>query len=325
MLDRSHLLELRSKFYYVSHSFGSPEQLVETIGNDSNDNDELEIKIHQILSHPDHVRVISPWDTRFDLVEVNGYGVTNERSIVIEAPYKVFDFNRCLLYTVSKHQGVWGDSPLDKLLILQSPSGRIFYLQHSTYIDTKRTLLLIVNNLALNGSNSLADNDALRTPPYVNSRSGSNLNKPSIEPQDNHILFTTPRIYSQDQFITIYHLKSNPSIIPSYEQIKSSRETKVLGYPVMSRGERLTYFPSASGWVYIEGRVGEIEYPLNIGEIKGNGVDRFVEAGRYVYYVAVGDEMDTVMLRQKMGLITRRPPDFSQRDVIQLECQLSYQ
>jgi hypothetical protein len=323
MLDRSHILELRSKFYYVSHSFGSPEDLIQTVADDSNDQEEVELKIHQILSHPDHVRVISPWDTRFDLIEENVYGVPNEKSIVIESPYQVFDFNRCLLYTVSQHEGTWGNSPLDKLLMLQSPSGRIFYLQHATFTDTKRTLLLIVNNLALTGGNALADNDLLKTPPFTDATSGSNLNKPAIEPQDNIILLNTSRTLPRNSFITIYHLKSSPSVIPIYLDVINNPETTSYGYPITSIGERLSYFPSASGWVYIQVRIENINAPVSIEDIKGNGVDRFVQANQFVYYVAVGDEMDTVMLRQKLGLVTRRPPDFSQRDVIQLEANLS--
>ena len=322
MLNRSHILELRSKFYYVSHSFGGPEDLIQSISDDSNDQEEVELKIHQILSHPDHVRVISPWDTRFDLIEENAYGTPNEKSIVIESPYQVFDFNRCLLYTVSQHNGIWGDSPLDKLLLLQSPSGRLFYLQHSTFTDTKRTLLLIVNNLALVGSNALADNDLLKTPPFTDSTNGSNLNKPAVEPQDNIILLYTSPTLPRDSSIIIYHLKSSPSVIPIDTTLINNPETTIHTYPITYKGEAISYFPSNSGWIHIRKKVGGTSSPVSIENIKGNGVDRLVQANESVYYVAVGDEMDTVMLRQKLGLVTRRPPDFSQRDVIQLEANL---
>lgn len=311
MIDSSHILELRNKFYYISNSFGGPEALIDTINNDSNDQEELELKIHQILSHPDDIKVISPWDIRFSLIDENVFNNTSiNKSIVMEMSYKIFDFNRCLLYTVKKHNGVWGNSPLDKLLVLQSPSGRLFYLQHPTYDGLNRTILLIVNNLSLSSSNALSDYDLLKSPPFIDESSGSNFNRPSIEPQDNIIIFY---LFKPIDKVKIYHLKSGPTIIPTKDEIINNRESKIYEYLSTSA---IAYYPSSSGWFVM---VDKNNNPLIIGDIKGNGVDRFVGVDGMVYYIAVGDEMDTVLLRQKLGLVNRRPPDFSRRDIIQLQ------
>lgn len=323
MINNNQLRELRTKFYYVSHSFGSPEGLIDLISSVSNDAYEVELKVGLILNHPGRVRVVTPWDMRFSMKDLDFTGISKSLAIVPYEPYTVYDLNHRIIYKVIEHQGIWGDSVLDRSLIIQSFSTEMFYLQYSTY-HSFNTDLLIVNNLALRGKNALSDNDALKAPPKFDSETGDNHLVPAIEPSNNYIQLTINLPYSIEPYIYIYQLKSTPLVNVSIEDIINNPSTTNQAFTIEGSNVPIIFNPNHSGWLLFVYRSKGENFPLRISNVQGYGVDRFVQSSDYIWYVAVGDEFDVAKLRQSMGLITRRPSDFSTADVIQITAEVSY-
>jgi len=323
MINENHLRELRTKFYYVSHSFGSPEGLIDLMSSISNDAYEVELKIGLILNHPGRIRVVTPWDMRFSLKDLDFTGISKSLAAVPYEPYTVYDLNHKIIYKVLEHNGIWGDSVLDRSLIIQSFSTEMFYLQYSTF-HSFNTDLLIVNNLALRGRNALSDNDALKAPPKFDSETGDNYLVPAIEPKDNYIQLTINLPYSIEPYIHIYQLKSTPLINVTVQDIMTNPSTTYETFTIEGEGTPIIFNPNYSGWILVVYKVRDQTFPLRISNIQGYGVDRFVQSSDYIWYVAVGDEFDVTKLRQSMGLITRRPSDFSTADSIKITADVSY-
>lgn len=325
MITQNHILQIRNRFYYLAHNFGGPHEFIEVLLN-NNDDDFAEYLVHKVLSHPDTVKVITPWSIRFNLIDRDFSGNSQKGSIALEKPYAIYDLNHRLIYKVVEHGGIWGDSSLDKTLVIQSLSGSMFYLQFHTYSGT-RTWLLIVNNLALRPTNVLSDDDSL-VAPSIKEDSGDHFLSPAEEPKDNQIHFLgkgliRSNLPNRPYFpIKVHILPGSPSTIPSREEVMTNSSSITTTYPLMEDELEFIMFPSESGWLTINQDKGTVQIPLTIDNVRGNGADRFIQANEHVWYIAVGDEIDTVLLRHKLGTATRRPPDFSSRDILKLKADI---
>lgn len=305
MINEVHLEELRSRFYYVSQQFGgAPDLLTQLSLAPSRPNLSIEEKVHYILSHPTTIGVVTPWEPVVSLIDE-----TNpNQSILPNFPYQIHDLDGRLIYKVLNHNGLYGGSVMDKALILQSSSGSLYYLHYMSYVGP-RTMLLIVNNLALEYSNPLSDRDYLKAPP------------PSTairEPANNYITIDASPILTNESVIKIYHMKTEVLKVPKISELTSSPYTTAEEYFLSPLDPLLIYIPSASGWLYFT----QGDSPLVLVDLTGAGDDRLIPASSNLYYIAVGDEMDTNLIRQALGLVSRRPPGFSTANVIRLSAKL---
>lgn len=297
------LEELRKRFYYTSQKFGGPEAMISQMTL-ADDDFSTTYKISRLLSHPGDVRVLSPWDLLFEMK-----GKEEGDFVVPSHGYQVNDIDGRLIYRVTRHGSIWGESLLDKALVLQSQTGFMFYLTYTTFQGSHQTLL-IINNLALRSSNPISDDDYIRVPA-----------PPSIEPSNNYInLDCSPVLTNGSSTISTLFLKSVGHIPPTLEYVKSHPLTKKEDYYLSSDDSLFIYFPKESGWFYL---LLNDQSPLEVVNILGAGDDRFIQANEYLSYIAVGEEMDTNLLRQSMGLINRRPSDFSRDNVIRLSAEVS--
>ena len=155
MINNNVLSEIDKKLKNISSSFGGAKDLATNVSRSlgvdppSLSDKETEYEVAKLLYHPDTIATISPWSYRFSIVEYSEYGTLADNSIILEEPYNVYDSGGRLLYSVSSHEGIFGNSLLDKGLVLESESGKTYYLQFPTYLGYTRTIHLIVNRISI--------------------------------------------------------------------------------------------------------------------------------------------------------------------------------
>lgn len=299
------LEELRKRYYYVSHNFGSPEDMTELMDfvDDPLTTNE---RVHRLLSHPGSIAVISPWKLYLNLVD------PLKNDLVFSEPITIYSSEGRFLYRVKKHDGIFGNSTLDKTLTLQSFSGAIYYLQYKT-LSSYRTLLLVVNNLALEPSLPTNDRSYLEAP------------EPAMtEPSDYHlILNSTSVVGPTNTSINLHFLPGEPTLNPTAEEVIESPSSTVEPFILNTSDAIAMWFPQKSGWLsFTKGTTSLI--PLLLSSIEGAGDDRLIAASPNVYYIALGAEEDTNVIRQELGLVSRRPPGFTLSDKIKLKADLIY-
>lgn len=290
------LEQLRVKFYYTSQKFGGPEAMLKQLSL-TNDEWSINYKVSRLLSHPGPIRVISPWEISFSMP-----GIEEGDARVTSSPYQVHNLDGLLIYKVNSPSLVWGNSSLDKLLTLQSQTGEFFYLSYKTFIGTQ-TVLLIVNNLALRSAAPISDDDYIRVPAARDQ-----------EVSNNYITLNCSAITSIPTTVSTVFLKSVAHRPPTLEYVRSNPLSKKEEYFLDSDDSTFLFLPRESGWLNLS--LGNT--PLSLTSITGTGDDRLIEVSTGLYYIAVGSEMDTNILRQSMGVFSRRPAAFSRDDVIKL-------
>lgn len=261
--------DINFRFPEIVRSFGSAEDfvtLVQAFYLDKGD-----IYLHNLLSCPDSVVVLSQPFFRFSLIESSDIS-NSARSILRNSPYTLYNSSGEFLYSITEHNGVFGNSILDRSLIMAAEPLEQFYLQFDTYTG-KRTFLLILNNfyqIRPTESNVFSTSEA-GTPLVLN-----RTNKVSIAVNGSLLL---P--------LTINFLKSAPSEISSSNAVLSS--------PLCSRTFfnelNLTYFIKESGWIVFS--VNGL--PLDAVSIQGTGTERFISVAQHLYYFCSEDlEINTV-------------------------------
>lgn len=181
--------------------------------------------IYTILSKKNNLILISPWSLTVDLAVLENDNQVSAESIDFDEPYTVHDLQGNLLYTVKGHNGFFGRSQLDKLLINNSVNTSAYYLNYVDYNGFKHTKLLMVT---LFTKEILVENDLLQTVDSIN--------------QSN---------------ITIANFSSAPVLVTTYEGIPQSNPSvasiQSLGFnetiePQTSR----SFVPTKGTWYYIE-------------------------------------------------------------------------
>jgi len=111
--------------------------------------------LNLILKYENDILLLSPWNLFIDL----RLGINSNKSINIEEPYQVFNLNGDLLYTVRSHLGVFGESRLDKNLILNSVNTSGYFLKYKNYLGQPNIKFLLIN---LHSKNSTVSNQDFR-------------------------------------------------------------------------------------------------------------------------------------------------------------------
>lgn len=299
------LEELRKRYYYVSHNFGGPENLVETLSlvDDPLSSNE---RTHRLLSHPGYLAVVSPWKPYLNLID------PLKPDLVLTEPITVYSSEGRFLYRVKHHNGLFGSSVLDKTLILQSLSGSIYYLQYRT-LTGYTTVLLLVNNLALEPSLPTNDRSYLQSP-----------DPPMTEPSEYHLILNCSSVVGPTATsINLHFLPSEDLRQPTAQEIIDNPISTVEPYILNNADATSMWFPQVSGWITLtKGTTNLI--PLMLSSIEGMGDDRLIAAGNGVYYIALGHEEDTNLIRQELGLVSRRPAGFTLSDKIKLKADVIY-
>lgn len=298
--------ELRKRHYYVTRNFNGEENLIDSLRS-LDDPLSLQERVHRILSHPEYVAVISPWKPYLNLED------PYEPNVLYSQPYSVYTSEGRFLYRVKKHDGVFGNSILDKTIILQSLTGAMYYLQYQT-TDSFKTILLLINNLALEPSMFTTDRSYLEAP-----------EPPMIEPSEYYIILDASQILSSSgvSSVNIHFLSTDALFVKTGEEIINNQITQVEPHLLTQEDPTFMWFPKRSGWLCLTKGVESLSFLL-IDDVLGTGDDRLIYSGNNAYYLAMGHEEDTNLIRQELGLISRRPPGFTLSNKVKLTGTLTY-
>lgn len=281
-------------FPQIINSFGSFENFLAVLLVTDSLTDE---KMHALLAHPGEAVVITPLNLSFRLYD-NYANITGNSSIILEEPYSVYSVTGELLYRVTKHDGVFGHSILDRALILQSKPADFYYLHYNTY-EGKKTVLLVVNALRLESQKKVSIGPTLHEQRPVD----------LVTDQTNSILFKVTNGYRDMTKpgmplypIMTYFLPAPPAGIPPRSAIAASPLTERVVHN-LDLEPVLVLNPQTSGWLIINQESLAGEQALKVGTLSGAGVNRFLEAAPNIYYIGVGSEIDVNQLRQNLGVM----------------------
>ena len=155
-----------------------------------------------LLEYHDSMLVISPWHLKFDLNE-SSVNIKNNIKIDYSVPYKVYDLNHNLLYTVVEHNGIFGASELDKWLVQKSKNMSTYLLEYYDVSGMSYTQLLVVN---LYSEKTITSN-------------------PFYKPPEEILETKALSLYNQSsENVTIYILEDAPSSNYSISNIKLNGE-----------------------------------------------------------------------------------------------------
>jgi hypothetical protein len=191
--------------------------------------------------------------------------------------------------------------------VLQSATGSFFYLSYRTFTGIQQ-VLLIINNLALRSSAPISDDDLIRVPA-----------PPAIEPSNNYITLDCSALNANSFIVSTLFLKSVAHRPPSVQYLINNASTIREDYYLSREDSTFLFFPKESGWFSL---LTDDNSLLRVDDLEGQGDDRFIETNDGLFYIAIGEEMDTNLLRQSMGVISRRPPGFSRDNVIRLSAKV---
>lgn len=99
---------------------------------------------HTIFKYKRDIIMISPWAMYVDLRDLLIEDLTSD-SINPDSPYQVYDMRGNLKYTVTNHQGIFGESRLDENLVNKARNAGIYFLKYKTFSGSEKVKLLIIN------------------------------------------------------------------------------------------------------------------------------------------------------------------------------------
>ena len=158
MIKQEILFELNRRVPYLFSTFGGANNFItylkENLDITPNIREEF-LQSHELYAINNYLKllldnyqnliIISPWSLYFDLRDLDTLDTSTPDSINIEEPYQIYSLNGNLRYSVSNHFGVFGESRLDKDLIVNSYNTSAYYIKYKTYKGDIKIRILIVN------------------------------------------------------------------------------------------------------------------------------------------------------------------------------------
>ena len=239
--------------------------------------------------------LLDPSNFRIDL---NLLESTN--GVIFEKPYSILNSDRETVYQVSDHQGIFGNSILDNLLLLESKPATIYYLVYETYQETKQMILMTIpiNNvinkqikLTISTPSTLVSNEKFNQLAF-NLINGN---------RDNN------KIGLPYYPIKLYFLQTSSPVLLNRAAIINSPITQVNTFNDIN----FLYYPKNSGWIVINQESATTETPLSLDIQSGSGVDRLIQVAAYTYYIAIDSDINLNIFRQSTNALTITPATFS--------------
>lgn len=211
MTLNSTLVELNRRLPYLMATYGGVENFVIylktsltldlTSSFDSYEDYEKQKMLSYLLillQNYDDTILISPWNMYLDLKVLDGNDIPLLESINIDEPYRVYKDNGDLVYSVVDHNGIFGESKLDKYLLINSVNTSLYYLKYKTLTGREKIKVLLVN---IHSINTEVSNNYYE--PVINNSEESTItviNKLGI-PINIYIVASPPNISSNFNFV----------------------------------------------------------------------------------------------------------------------------
>lgn len=286
MIPSDTAVELQERLGYAINSFGSIQNFLDLIKIRfhlpittnfllfDNQNAPFLEMLKELFIYKDSVVIISPWAYTFALR--NSDNPNLEEAIGLNIPYKVYHPNGNLLYSVKSHQGIFGNSILDKALITNFSSTAYFYLRYSNYYGDPKFKILLLNHYSTK---------LIRTNQFTNIKVRSTQEETII----STILFNFINPINVQDSYSIYFLKSVPDNIPTTNEVLSNQFTDVVTY---AASEQILYTLQTAGWLVVT----KNGVPLQLNDPTGQGVNKIIRQGLDIMYIGIG--ITTDVLRQ---------------------------
>lgn len=203
-------------------------------------------------------------------------GFVYEDSILTDYPYHVLNSVGETLYSVSDHEGVFGNSLYDKYLITDSSTVGMYILSYSTYRGNKMKLLLINN-----------EPDVLPAIDYT---------------PDLNVIYNTDNkiegknvMYVRGDDVVLYYLAKPISTFISSELIELDQSVETIN----SNSGLINYVPTESGWFFVK----QNNVAVNSLSYTGNGLDRVIRPfDNEVHYLFVNNVFNKSFLKRFVGV-----------------------
>lgn len=240
------------------------------------------------------ITIIDFLNSRFLLYDLYE-GTIDINNLVFEEPYTIYSFEGDVLYQVAYHNGVFGNSILDKALLLDHVSGSVFYLEYTTY--TGKEILMIIKGL----DTSNEDKNIGLT---------STISSTLVQQEQNNIIQLTLVTGGRNMTtaglpyypIELYYLPtSSLNILNSSVVINSSLSIHEEYNPNTS-SNMITFSPTNSGWLTLTQNTGVVQTPLYISNITGAGSDRFLTVAPNLYYVVLDSDINLSLVRHAFNI-----------------------
>ena len=269
--------------------------------------------VAELLNFKGKLIVIDPIQTRFTLYD--NYDNIDQEGIIYEKAYSVYNFNRELLYSVSSHFGVFGNSILDSLLTIDYKPGSLFYLDYYTY-QSRKQIILVTGLLP----------SQISKPIKLTSYNPSSLVKAESFNQISFKVTSGVRDMSKVGIpyypVKVYYLPTNSPVLLSKASVINSTLTQIQEYDLESSNQLLIN-PKESGWLTLSQITSTGEVFFNINNIEGTGVDRLINSAPNLYYLAVDSNINMNLFKQAFNLDNVSLPDFDNYTGLDIKATLS--
>lgn len=292
--------DLDFKYPQLKLSFGSLDNFISNISKVYNS--KTIHKLTTLLNFKKRLVILTPLRLRFSL-----YDSSDINGIIFEEPYFVYNSNRELLYKVSSHNGIFGDSILDSLLNLEFPASSFFYLEYSTYTQKEQIILL-------NGLNRTNITKDIK----LTSKSNTTLIKSETFNKINISLISDIQDVINNYPIKVYYLQTNSPVLLTRTSIISSSFVKEEIYTEPN----FLINPITSGWLTFSQVTSQGEIPLSLTLESGIGVGRLIQSSPYVYYFA-GLDINLNTVKQFFNLEEGEQINFDNQLNIDIKATLS--
>lgn len=267
----------------------------------------------ELLNFKSKLIVVDPIQTRFTLYD--NYDNVDQEAVVYEKAYSVYNFNRELLYSVSDHFGVFGNSILDSLLTIDYKPGSLFYLNYHTYQGNKQ-IILVTGLLP----------SQVTKPIKLTSYNPSSLIKAESFNQISFKVTSGSRDMSKVGIpyypVKVYYLPTNSPVLLSKASVVNSTLTQITEYD-LEFSNQLLITPKESGWLALSQVTSTGEVFFSINNITGTGVDRLVNSAPNLYYLAVDSDINMSLFKQAFNLDNISLPDFDNYTGLDIKATLS--
>jgi hypothetical protein len=263
--------------------------------------------IYTILSNYRDILVLYPSSFSFELGDVTSL----KSSIILEQPYSVYDKEGRLLYSVSSHNGIFGESVLDRTLILSSSPMDYYYLKYKTYGGSETKMLFIgIVIPRLQNRMSSEEDFSNRTPVLANTNQDSILLN-----VDNALQSSTVTKYP----LRLHFIESAPSPQRTRQGIIDLGAINDYDIEQFSLS---SFFPTTSGYFTFSQVTSSGLEELNVIDVTGLGTDRWFEVSPSVYYLGLTKDINIDVLRQVFNIFDGPVPELNLSSTLTLNLTL---
>lgn len=305
------IAELEFKYPQLKRAFGTVNTFIENLSITYPK--QAAQYLVELLNFKGKLVIIDPIYKRFTLYD--NYEVIDQEAVIFEEPYNVYSFNKDLLYSVSSHFGIFGNSILDGLLNIDFRAASLFYLDYQTYQGRKQIILV-------NGLLPTQVTKPIRLQEYKSSTllKGNTFNQVSLTLTNGNRDMTKSGLPYYP--INVYYISTSSPVILSKQSIINSSLTEKTTYDLESSNQFLIT-PRSSGWLVFTQSTTPDETPLTLSNKSGTGIDRLIEATTGVYYIAVDADINMSLLRQAFDLDSISLPNFNDYQGLDIKANLS--